>query len=228
MATINQQQLIATITEVVRNQLKGKGIYQAFPANERRDTKVPVGVSSRHVHLSRNDFAVLFGPREDDSCTFFKDLSQPGQMACEEKVALIGPKGIIENVRALGPLRTKSQVEVAPSDAFRLGITPPVRDSGDLAGSAGLTLVGPAGAVTVKEGVILAARHIHMHPSDAGRLGVKDKERVSVKAPGPRGVIYQEVLIRVHPEYRLEFHIDVDEANAVCLKNGDTVEVLFS
>lgn len=226
MGTVNREQLIAAITEVVRNQLQGKTIGSSAPAAAKNDRTVPVGVSSRHVHLSREDFVTLFGPRENDACTFFKDLSQPGQMACQEQVVLIGPKGIIEKVRVLGPTRRQSQVEVAPSDAFRLGIAPPVRDSGDLAGSAGLTLVGPKGTVTLKEGVILAARHIHMHPSDADQFGVKDKDRVSVKAPGPRGVIYQEVLIRVHPEFRLEFHIDVDEANAVLLKNGDTVEVI--
>lgn len=226
MGTMNQEQLIATITEVVRSQLQGKNVGAFTSDGARRDRTVPVGVSSRHVHLSREDFTTLFGPRENDACTFFKDLSQPGQMACQEQVVLIGPKGIIEKVRVLGPTRKQSQVEVAPSDAFRLGITPPVRDSGDLAGSAGVTLVGPKGTVTLKEGVILAARHIHMHPGDAEHFGVKDKDRVSVKAPGPRGVIYQEVLIRVHAEFRLEFHIDVDEANAVLLKNGDGVEVM--
>ena len=227
MTNMNQEQLIAAITEVVRNQLQGKSIGTPAPAVAKHDRTVPVGVSSRHVHLSREDFAALFGPRENDACTFFKDLSQPGQMACQEQVVLIGPKGIIEKVRVLGPARKKTQAEIAPSDAFRLGIQPPVRDSGDLSGSAGLTVVGPAGTVTLKEGVILAARHIHMHPRDAEHFGVKDKDRVSVKAPGPRGVIYQEVLIRVHPEFRLEFHIDVDEANAVLLKNGDTVEVIM-
>lgn len=227
MTNMNQEQLIATITEVVRKQLQGKSIGSSATAVAKHDRTVPVGVSSRHAHLSREDFAALFSPRENDACTFFKDLSQPGQMACQEQVVLIGPKGIIEKVRVLGPARKKTQVEVAPSDAFRLGIAPPVRDSGDIAGSAGLTLVGPNGTVTLKEGVILAARHIHMHPLDAERFGVKDKQRVNVKAPGPRGVIYQEVLIRVHPEYRLEFHIDVDEANAVCLNNGDSVEVVL-
>jgi putative phosphotransacetylase len=226
MKKIDQEQLIATITEVVRSQLQGRGSSQIPPAAEKRDRSVPVGVSSRHAHLSREDFTSLFGPRENDACTFFKDLSQPGQVACEEKVVIVGPKGIIENVRVLGPTRKRTQVEVAPSDAFRLGIKPPVRDSGDIDGSVGLTLVGPAGTATLKEGVILAARHIHMHPKDAERFGVVDKQRINVKAAGPRGVVYQEVLIRVHPEFRLEFHIDVDEANAVCLKNGDTVEVL--
>jgi len=226
MGTMNQEQLIAAITEVVRNQLQGKGNSTVAPPVAQRNRTVPVGVSSRHVHLSREDFGTLFGPRENDACTFFKDLSQPGQVACQEQVVLIGPKGIIEKVRVLGPTRKQSQVEIAPSDAFRLGIAPPVRDSGDLAGSAGLTLVGPKGTITLKEGVILAARHIHMHPTDAIRFGVVDKQRINVKAAGPRGVVYQEVLIRVHPDFRPEFHIDVDEANAVLLKTGDTVEVI--
>ncbi len=224
---MNKEQLTAPKTGGVRGQPQGESRAQTAPAAEKPDRTVPVGVSARHVHLFREDFAALFGPRDNDSCTVLRDLSQPGQVACEEKVVLIGPKGIIENVRVLGPTRKQTQVEVAPSDAFRLGINPPVRDSGDLAGSAGLTIVGSAGTTLIlKEGVILASRHIHMHPSDADRFGVQDKDRVNVKAPGPRGVIYQEVLIRVHPDYRLEFHIDVDEANAVCLKNGDVVEVL--
>jgi len=227
MMTMTREQLIETIARVVRNQLQDqhKGIEPR--AASQRDLTVSVGVSSRHVHLSKDDFTVLFGPREQDSCTVFRDLSQPGQVACQEQVILIGPKGLIEKVRVLGPYRRQSQVEVAPSDAFRLGVSPPVRDSGDLDGSAGLTLVGPKGVIALKEGVIFAARHIHMHPEDAARFGVKDKDRLSVKASGPRGVTFHHVLIRVHPEFRLEFHIDVDEANAVCLKNGDLVEVLL-
>ncbi len=158
--------------------------------------------------------------------TKWRDLSQPGQFACEEKVTLVGPRGVIENVRVLGPARKQSQVEISITDSFKLGVQAPIRDSGDLQGSAGITMVGPAGSVTLKEGCIVAARHIHMHTTDARRFGVKDGDRVNVKATGPRGVVFSQVLIRVSENYRLEMHLDVDEANAAALKNGDKVEIV--
>ncbi|HHT62227.1 MAG: phosphate propanoyltransferase [Bacillota bacterium] len=185
--------------------------------------KIPVGISNRHVHLSRHDLEILFG--RDAMLTKFKDLSQPGQYACQEKVTLVGPKGVIENVRVLGPTRKNTQVEISVSDCFKLGIQAPIRDSGDLAGSAGLTLVGPAGSVTVPEGAIIAARHIHMHPKDAEYFGVKDGDRVNVECTGPRGVVFCEVLVRVNENYKLEMHVDMDEANAASLRNGDLVKI---
>ncbi len=205
------EELVAVVTEAVVRQL------------ENQTLTIPVGVSNRHVHLSQQDLAVLFGGSA--SLTKSKELSQPGQFACAETLTLVGPKGVIENVRVLGPVRTATQVEISAADGFRLGIKPPVRDSGDLDGSAKATLVGPKGAVTLPQGVVVAARHIHMHEADAMRFGVRDKQTVCVRSPGARGLIFEEVLVRVSPNYSLEFHVDLDEANAAGLANGDRVTI---
>ncbi|MCO5385507.1 MAG: phosphate propanoyltransferase [Desulfosporosinus sp.] len=211
---MDQDQLVALITEVVAKQLC---------VNSGAD-KIPVAISNRHVHLSQEDMSRLFGANH--RFKVFKNLSQPGQFAYEEKVTLVGPKGVLENVRILGPARTKTQVEISVSDGIKLGINAPIRDSGELAQSASLTLVGPAGSTTLPEGTIIAARHIHMHPEDATRFGVKDKDRINVKAPGARGLVYSEMLVRVSDKYKLEMHIDIDEANAAYLKNNDSVEIV--
>lgn len=181
------------------------------------------GVSNRHLHLSQADLEVLFG--QGAQLTVFKDLKQPGQYACAEQVNLIGPKSTIRNVRVLGPVRKQTQVEVSRTDSFALGINPPIRDSGDLTGSASLILEGPAGRVEMKDGVILAKRHVHFHTSDAAPLGIKDKEIISVSFEGERGLVFENVLARVHETYALEFHVDTDEANAAGLKNGDVVTI---
>jgi len=186
--------------------------------------KVPVGLSNRHLHLGHADIETLYGAGYE--LTNMKDLKQPGQFACNEKVDLVGPKGTIKGVRVLGPARKVSQIEVSISDSFILGVNPPVRDSGDLDGSPGITLVGPCGTVTLEQGVIAAARHIHMHTDDATAFGVSDKELVSVLVEGKRGMQFNNVLVRVHPEYALEFHLDMDEGNAAGLKNGMELEVL--
>jgi len=221
VSRLDKTQLENIIREVIAQQLGTKCRVQP---NDAEDKKIPVGISNRHVHLSAHDLEILFG--RDARLTKFKDLSQPGQFACQEKVTLVGPKGVIENVRILGPTRKNTQVEISVSDCFKLGIKAPIRDSGDLADSAGLTLVGPAGSVTIKEGGIIAARHIHMHPQDAERFGVKDGDRVDVECYGPRGVVFCEVLVRVNENYKLEMHVDMDEANAASLKNGDFVKII--
>ena len=203
------EELVAAVTEAVVRQL------------ENHTLTIPVGVSNRHVHLSQQDLAILFGGSA--SLTKSKELSQPGQFACAETVTLVGPKGVIENVRVLGPVRTATQVEISAADGFRLGIKPPVRDSGDLEGSAKATLVGPKGAVSLPQGVVVAARHIHMREIDALRFCVHDKQKVCVRAIGERGLIFEEVLVRVSSNYSLEFHVDLDEANAAGLANGDRV-----
>lgn len=190
------------------------------------DFKVPVGVSNRHVHLSEEHIDILFG--QGHKLTPIKDLSQPGQFACEEVVTLIGPKGVIENVRVLGPARKETQVELSTTDSFKLGVKPPVRDSGDLNGTPGVELVGPAGRIQLQEGVIIAARHIHMNPEDAKKFGVKDGDHVLVHVNGSRGGILERVLVRVSPKYALDMHVDTDEANAFGLRNGDMVEVIAS
>lgn len=186
--------------------------------------KVPVGVSGRHVHLSQEHLEILFG--EGYELTPMKELSQPGQFAAEETVTLVGPKNVIQRVRILGPVRSETQVEISRTDGFTLGIRPPVRQSGDIAGSAGITIVGPAGCVTIKEGVIVAQRHIHMSPADAERFGLADKDTVSVRVDNERGLIFTNVLVRVRDDFALDFHIDTDEANAALLNNGDEVTML--
>lgn len=182
---------------------------------------VTVGISARHVHLSKTDVETLFGTGHE--LKPFKELSQPGQYAAEEMVTVVGPKGVIEKVRVLGPERKKSQVELSISDCFKLGIKAPLRDSGDLSGSASVTLVGPSGSVTLQEGAIIAARHIHMHTTDAEKFHLEDGDRIYVRAKGPRGIIFGDVLVRVGDAHKLEMHVDTDEGNAVGLRNGDTV-----
>lgn len=188
---------------------------------EQVDKGIPVGVSNRHIHLAAEHIEVLFG--HGYCLTRDKDLKQTGEYAAKETVTLVGPKGVIRNVRVLGPVRAFTQVEISRTDGFGLGVVPPVRDSGKIAGSPGIVVAGPRGAVTLTEGVICAARHIHMEEADAGKLQVNDGDRVTVNVPGDRGGTFANVLVRVHPSFRLEFHIDTDEANAAGLKNGDMV-----
>ncbi|EGW35905.1 phosphate propanoyltransferase [Desulfosporosinus sp. OT] len=184
---------------------------------------IPVGISNRHIHLSAYHVEVLFG--KGHTLTPKKELKQVGEFAAAETVTLIGPKGVIQGVRVLGPARKITQVEISHTDGFSLGILPPLRDSGQIVGSAGLIVVGTAGAITLSEGVICAARHIHMSNVDAQRFGVSDGDRVTAEVDGPRGCLFKNVLVRVHPSFCLEFHIDTDEANAVGLKNGDQVRL---
>ena len=177
--------------------------------------KVLVETSARHVHLSAEHIEVLFG--KGATLTHKKDLSQPGQFACEERVKLVGPKKEIANVIILGPARPATQVEVSFTDARTLGVNAPVRESGDVAGSAGCKLVGPAGEVEIAEGVIVAKRHIHITPEDAAQFGVEDKEIVSVKIESAdRTTIFGDVVCRVSPKFAAAMHIDTDEANAAC------------
>ncbi|MDN5324003.1 MAG: putative phosphotransacetylase [Clostridia bacterium] len=185
---------------------------------------IPIGVSNRHIHISQKDLEVLFGPGY--KLTPIKEL-QPGQFAAQETVTLIGPKGSLNKVRILGPVRLKTQVEISRTDSFTLGINPPVRDSGDLDNTPGIIIVGPEGCLKLNEGVIIAARHIHFHTSDAQRLGIEDGDRLAVKIEGERGLILENVLARVSDKYRLEMHIDTDEANGAGVKNNDTAVLLI-
>lgn len=185
---------------------------------------IPVGVSNRHIHLSREHVQQLFG--EQYELNVLKPLSQPGQFAAEETVTLVGPKTEIHRVRILGPVRRQTQIEISRTDAYQLGINPPVRDSGDLEGTPGLTVVGPKGKVILEQGVIIASRHIHFHPSEAEEFGVVDGQKVRIRTSGERAVIFENVLVRVHTAYALDCHLDTDEANAAGLKTGDHVELL--
>jgi acetate kinase len=183
-----------------------------------RQEPIPIEVSAHHIHLCQEHVEALFGPGHQ--LTHLSDLSQPGQFACQEQLALIGPKGRIERVRVLGPVRSATQVEIAMTEQFKLGIHPPIRESGDLKDTPGVTLEGPTGSLTLAQGVICALRHIHMTPADALRYGVKDKATVRVRVPGARELVFGDVLVRVHPNYRLAMHIDTDEANAANLRTG--------
>lgn len=185
---------------------------------------VPVGVSARHVHLTQEHVEVLFG--KGYQLTKKKEL-MGGQFASNEMVTLVGIKlRAIENVRVLGPVRKASQVEISATDAIKLGIKAPVRESGNTAGSAPIALVGPKGALYLEEGCIVAMRHIHMSPADAAAAGVKDGQIVSVKADNERGTTFNQVKIRVHETFTLEMHIDTDEANASQIATGDTVTII--
>ena len=186
--------------------------------------QVPIGVSARHIHLTQADLETLFGPGYQ--LTKKKEL-MGGQFASNELVTIVGLKlRAIENVRILGPCRSKSQVEISATDAIRLGVKAPVRDSGDIAGSAPIALVGPKGALYLKEGCIVAARHIHMSPDDAKAAGVKDGDYVSVKADNERGTVFNNVKIRVDDSFTLEMHIDTDEANASRIATGNMVTIV--
>lgn len=189
-----------------------------------KEGTITAGVSARHLHLSQEHLETLFGA--DAQLTPVKDLGQPGQYASEEKVQVTGPKGEFPAVRVLGPVRGQTQVEVSLTDAFKLGVIPPVRDSGDIDNTPGVKLTGPKGEVELEKGLIIAKRHIHMTPKDAERFDVSDKDLVSVLCDTEgRKAIFQDVLIRVSPKYALEFHVDTDEANAVFLKSGDEVRI---
>ena len=193
--------------------------------NECRDGEVPVGVSNRHIHLSKEDVEALFGKGYE--LTPFKDLSQPGQYACKETLTIIGPSlRPIENVRVLGPVRGKSQVEISTTDSYVLKVKPPVRESGNIAGSSPITIVGPRGVVVLKEGCIIANRHIHMSLDDAAKLGLKDCDTVTVDVDGKRRTRWFDVQVRVHKDFRLEMHVDTDDANAAGIGNGAKVRIV--
>ena len=183
---------------------------------------VPLEASGRHVHVTKEQAQRLFG----HPLTPKRPLSQPGQYLANERVTVIGPKGEFQNVAVLGPERPEAQVEVSLTDARLLGLTPPVRPSGKVENSPGATLKGPMGTVVLKQGVIIAQRHIHVHPDDAPRLGVQDKQLVKLKTYTARPVVFEELLVRVHPQFKTSVHLDYDEANACGFVNGDLGRIL--
>lgn len=185
---------------------------------------VPAGVSARHVHLSREDLDRLFGPGYAlHPC---KALSQPGQFAAQERVAVAGPRGELANVRVLGPVRGKTQVELTFSEAKKLGVPGQVRMSGDVDGTPGCTLKGPAGQLAIPQGVIVPARHLHLSPQQAACFGLKDGQAVSLRMSGQRGGMLDQVICRVGEGHDLEVHLDTDEANALCVTDGDLLELV--
>ena len=206
------EELIKLVTQRVIEKVKAYHTY-----------KIPIGVSNRHIHVSQKDLEALFG--KGYNLTKKSDLKQPGQYACEETVTIRGPKGELERVRILGPVRMQSQVEISKTDSFRLGITPPIRESGCLSGTPGLEIIGPKGVILLSEGAIIALRHIQMTPRQAKVMGVWDKAVVEVETFGERHGILGDVLVRVSPQFSLEMHVDVDEANACALSNQDYVMI---
>lgn len=186
---------------------------------------IPIGISNRHIHLTKEHVEILFG--KDYRLTKLKDLSQPGQYACKEQLTIVGPSmRAIEGVRVLGPERKKSQVEISRTDSYVLKVKPPVRESGDLDGSAPITIIGPRGIVTLEEGCIIANRHIHMSEEEAKVFGVRDGDYADVEINGERRSLFYDVQIRVHKDFRLEMHIDTDDANAAGVANGFKVKLI--
>jgi len=209
------------VAEIVSRVMAGLG---DSTASGNTDT-VPVGVSNRHIHLSTADLETLFGKGYE--LTPIKDLSQPGQFACKETLTIVGPSlRPIENVRVLGPVRKASQVEISRTDSFTLKVKPPVRESGDIAGSAPVTIIGPKGVVTLKEGCIIANRHIHMSTDEGAQFGLSDGQYVDVEVEGARRTKFYDVQVRVHKDFRLEMHIDTDDANAAGIGNGAKVKIV--
>jgi len=180
--------------------------------------QIPLEASGRHMHISKADIGTLFGPGY--SLTKRGDLSQPGQFSCVERVRIIGPRGEFPSVVILGPERPETQVEISLTDAKILGIDAPIRHSGDTAGTPGIKIVGPAGEMELSHGVIVAKRHIHMSVQDAAAYGLNDRQTVSIRFYGERGLTFHEVLLRVSPNFATGMHIDYDEANAIGFRTG--------
>jgi putative phosphotransacetylase len=192
---------------------------------KRSKLDIPVGVSNRHCHLTEGHFKLLFG--RDAAPKKVKDIKQPGFWAAEEVIDVQGPKGVLKKIRLVAPYRANTQIELAVTDAVAIGLKPPVRESGDVKGSAPAVLIGPAGKVELAEGVIVAQRHLHFSPAEAKALGVASGEVVRVRAGtgGGRETVFEDVVVRVSDKYSLEFHVDTDEANAAGIKTGDIVHI---
>lgn len=185
---------------------------------------VPVASSARHIHLCRKDVEKLFGPGYQ--LQKFKDLVQPGQYACKEQLTVVGPRGELEKVRVLGPERKDTQIEIAITDSFKLGIKAPIRMSGKISGTPGCKLIGPAGTAEVAEGVIVAARHLHISKAQAALYGLQDGQVVSLRSGGERSVIFENVIVRAGDGHDLEVHLDTDEANAAAMSGSPMMEVI--
>ena len=209
---ITQEQLVSLVAQAVRAQLR------------LRSRQVPVGVSMRHIHLSRREVDALFG--RTYQLTPLRPLSQPGQFACQECLDVIGPKGVLHKVRILGPERPQAQVELAQTDCRAIGVQAPVRASGNVEGTPGVLLQGPRGVLQLSQGVIIADRHLHMSTAQAAAFGLSDGDTVRVRIDGGKPGILDGVLVRAGDKYELDLHLDTDDANAFQLKQGQLVTVL--
>ncbi len=212
------KKLVDMITETIYKEIKPK-------EESSHLFSIPVEISNHHVHLTRDSLDILYG--KDYELTKLRDLSQPGEFASNERVSIVGANmKVIEKVRILGPLREYTQAELSITDGYFLGLDLPTRISGNIKGSPPITIIGPKGVLTLSEGAIRAARHIHMTPKDAEYYGVKDKDRVKVEVSGEHGVIYKDVVIRVSEKSKLAFHLDTDEANAANVKGSGLARIL--
>lgn len=223
-----EEKTIEMITKLVRDSMQEILASQEIPAIEKELSvsgfTVPIGVSARHIHLTQEHVEALFGPGYE--LTKKKEL-MGGQFACNELVTIVGLKlRALENVRILGPVRKASQVEISATDAIKLGMKAPIKESGDIKGSAPIAIVGPKGVVYLQEGCIIAKRHIHMSPADAKAAAVENGDVVSVKVENERGTTFNHVSIRVDKSFTLEMHIDTDEANAAKISTGDTAVII--
>jgi len=212
---ISEQTIKTLLTEVVRKVVAEQSCGHATPGAMHAGP-IPVEISARHAHLSRNDAITLFG----EALRPERPLSQPGQFLSTDRVRLIGPKGVMDKVAVLGPSRETSQVEISKTDARILGITPPVRQSGDIHDTPGIILTSPTGIVGLEQGVIVASRHIHMNVEDANRFGLHDKDMVDVRLETERPMVLENVLVRVSDNFKLAMHIDADEGNSAGWKKG--------
>lgn len=208
---MDQKQLVNAIVEALQHVSRGP-------------VRIPVGVSNRHVHLSQPDVERLFG--EGYQLQPEKNLSQPGYFAARETVILAGPRGVIQGVRVLGPPRTHSQVEVLRSDTFVLGIQAEIKESGQRLKAQPVTIIGPKGTVVEDMGVLVAKRHIHTNPDDARRLGLREGQLIAVHMDGDRAALLKQVVVRISEGLKTELHLDTEEANAVAVQNGQTVEIV--
>ena len=231
-ASIDQEILNRIVKEVfARLSISGGGAESPDPKPSHdhgvaaNSAKIPVGVSVRHLHICKKDMETLFGPGAE--LHPFRELYQPGEFAAQEMVSVAGPRmRVLEKVRILGPARDRSQVELARTDAIFLGIDAPVRMSGDLKGSAPITLIGPKGVVELKEGCIRAMRHIHMNPREAASFGLKNGDVVKLRVGGPSGVTFDNVVIRLSDKVRLQVHLDTDEGNVADIHCNQEVEII--
>ncbi|AOR23562.1 phosphate propanoyltransferase [Clostridium taeniosporum] len=212
MVQVDIEKIILTVTKAVIEEL-----------NNYSESLIPVGISNKHIHLGLRELEALFGKNYKPSIK--KELRQPGQYAYDETVEAIGSKGYFERIRVLGPLRESTQLEISITDEIKLGIDAPIRQSGKLNGTPGIFLKGPKGQIEIDQGVIIAARHIHLSTEFAKKFGFRDGELVDVTSHGPRKVTFHNVIIRVSDDFVPEMHIDMDEANASGLKNGDKIRI---
>jgi len=220
---MNEKAVVELLGELIRKAMELPLDQETAPAPRAQSCEtIPVELSARHAHLSEQDAMTLFG----GSLTPVRELSQPGQFLCKERVRLIGPKAVIDNVAVLGPARGRSQVEISKTDARALGTEAPVRLSGDVAGTPGIILASQKGIVGLEQGLIVAARHIHMTPRDAARFGVDDGDLVCVRLDGERPVILEDVVVRVSEAFGLAMHIDLDEGNSAGWNAGVTGRII--